>query len=85
MSQFENNSKYASFESNKMIENDEKIGYGIRLDKKQYEADFFQKQTDGSINGKNIVWFTINDISYDEYSITLYYENGNNQANGDDL
>lgn len=85
LSQFENNSKYASFESNKMIENDEKIGYGIRLDKKQYEADFFQKQTDGSINGKNIIWFTINDISYDEYSITLYYENGNNQANGDDL
>lgn len=85
LSQFENNSKYASYESNKMIENDEKIGYGIRLDKKQYEADFFQKQTDGSINGKNIVWFTINDISYDEYSITLYYENGNNQANGDDL
>lgn len=85
LSQFENNSKYVSLESNKMIEDDEKIGYGIRLDKKQYAVAFLQKQADGSVNGNNIVWFTINDRSYDEYSITLFYENGNNQANGDDL
>lgn len=85
LSQFENNSKYVSLESNKMIEDDEKIGYGIRLDKKQYAVAFLQKQADGSVNGNNIVWFTINNRSYDEYSIILFYENGNNQANGDDL
>lgn len=85
LSQFENNSKYASYQSNAMIEENEDIGYGITVKKKQYEADFVQKQADGSINVNNVVWFTINDISYDEYSITLYYENGNNQANGDDL
>ena len=85
LSQFENNSKYASYQSNAMIEENENISYGITVEKKQYQAVFFQKQADGSINGKNIVWFTINDISYDEYSITLFYENGNNQANGDDL
>lgn len=85
ISQFENNPKYMPYNNNKRIEDDENISYGITVEKKQYEAAFFQKQADGSINGKNIVWFTINDISYDEYSITLFYENGNNQANGDDL
>lgn len=32
----------------------------------------------------NIVWFMI-DESYGEYSIFLFYENKNNEANGDDL
>lgn len=85
LSQFEKNSKYVSFESNKMIEEGEDIGYGITVKKKQYEADFFQKQADGSINGKNIVWFMITEHFYSNYCILLFYENGNNQANGDDL
>lgn len=85
LSQFENNSKYASYESNAMLEDDENISYGITVKKKQYEADFIQKQADGSINVNNIVWFTISYISYNEYAIALYYENHNNKANGDDL
>lgn len=85
LSQFENNSKYASYESNAMLEDDENISYGITVKKKQYEADFVQKQADGSINMNNIVWFTISYISYNEYGIALYYENHNNKANGDDL
>ena len=85
LSQFENNSKYASYQSNAMIEENENISYGITVKKKQYEADFFQKQADGSINGKNIVWFMITEHLYSNYGITLFYENGNNQANGEDL
>lgn len=85
LSQFENNSKYASHESNAMLEDDENINYGITVKKKQYEADFIQKQADGSINLNNLVWFTISCISYNEYAIVLYYENHNNKANGDDL
>lgn len=73
------------YQSNAMIEENEDIGYGITVKKKQYEADFFQKQADGSINGKNIVWFMITEYLYSNYGITLFYENGNNQANGEDL
>lgn len=43
LSQFENNPKYIySLESNKMLEDDENINYGITVKKKQYEAVFFQ-------------------------------------------
>lgn len=42
LSQFENNSKYASYQSNAMIEENEDIGYGITVKKKQYQAGFFQ-------------------------------------------
>lgn len=42
LSQFENNSKYASYESNAMLEDDEDISYGITVKKKQYQAAFFQ-------------------------------------------
>lgn len=42
LSQFENNSKYASYESNAMLEDDEDISYGITVKKKQYQASFFQ-------------------------------------------
>lgn len=85
LSQFENNSKYASYQSNAMIEENEDIGYGITVEKKQYQAVFFQKQADGSINMNNVVWFMITEHFYSNYCILLFYENGNNQANGDDL
>lgn len=85
LSQFENNPKYRSL-YNEMIEDDENISYGITVEKKRYEAAFFQKQADGSINTNGIVWFTINYISsYNEYNIALYYVNNNNRANGEDL
>lgn len=85
LSQFENNSKYASSESNAMLEENEDISYGITVEKKQYEADFCQKQADGSININNIVWFKIYISSYNEYGIVLYYDNLYNRANGEDL
>lgn len=85
LSQFENNSKYASYQSNAMIEENENISYGITVEKKQYQAVFFQKQADGSINMNNVVWFMITEHFYSNYCILLFYENGNNQANGDDL
>ena len=85
LSQFENNSKYVSLEPNKMIEEGENISYGITVEKKEYEADFFQKQADGSINGKNVVWFKITEHFYSNYCILLFYDNGNNAANGEDL
>lgn len=42
ISQFENNPKYMPYNSNKRIEDDENISYGITVDKKQYEASFYQ-------------------------------------------
>ncbi len=42
LSQFENNPKYMPYNSNKRIEDDENIGYGIIAEKKQYEAAFYQ-------------------------------------------
>lgn len=33
---------------------------------------------------KNLVWFTINEF-HGEYRIVIYYENGYNTTNGEDL
>lgn len=37
------------------------------------------------ILSKRAVWFMIDRNSYGEYRILMYYDNGYNQANGDDL
>ena len=42
LSQFENNPKYIPFGTNAMLEDDENISYGITVEKKQYQAVFFQ-------------------------------------------
>ena len=34
---------------------------------------------------KKSVWFMINQVSYGEYSILMYYDNEYNRADGEDL
>lgn len=95
--QFSNNSRYVSL-GKQTIPEEENISYEITVNKKQYQAVFYQwpsnkeaaSLSDEAINSlkddadKRLVWFTIQQegIGYD---IILFYENGYNQANGDDL
>ncbi len=59
--------------------------YRMSVDNKRYDAYFLQsseKENDDSLN--RIVWFTINE-HLNKYNIIMFYENGCNAANGEDL
>lgn len=81
--QFENNDKYVYFYE-QTIADDEDISYQMTVNKKQYQAVFFQKGEDGTVDEKRIVWFTISQYP-DGYKIAMFYENKYNQADGSDL
>ena len=84
--QFSNNAKYITLKDYNIPEN-ERISYEMLVNKKAYQAAFFQvfsdKDTDEEILNRQ-VWFTI-DEQYGKYRIMMYYDNVYNQANGDDL
>ena len=85
-SQFENNSKYIGSSEQKISEKED-ISIQMSLYSKRYEAVFFQKNTDGKIDEDGFnrpVWFMI-DEQYGRYRILMFYDNGFNQSNGDDL
>lgn len=68
-----------------IIPDDERIMYRMSVDNKRYDAYFLQsseKENDDSLN--RIVWFTINE-HLNKYNIIMFYENGCNAANGEDL
>lgn len=80
-----------------IIPEDEDISYQMTVKNKRYEATYFQWMIDDSDKGewnsevnrpedvvKRMVWFMI-DEHYGEYRILMYYDNGYNQANGEDL
>ena len=79
--QFANNSKYQAVANNQEIPESEDISYKITVNKKRYEAGFIQLP----YNKNKLVWFTITENGYDKYSIAIFYDNGYNQANGEDL
>ena len=81
--QFKMNQKYKLIYGNK-IEQKEDISYEMSCHNKRYEADFYQIMSD-DMGEKNYVWFKINKFSYDEYYISIYYDNEINKANGEDL
>ena len=126
--QFENNKKYQSVSSESyIIPEDDNISYEMSVNKKRYQASYFQVP-EGGIDSTTIaqeaqtfiyskysqeqlssfteeqgqelmtellqymtdklykksVWFMIAE-QYGEYYILLYYDNGYNQANGEDL
>lgn len=94
--QFENNKKYIPMEDYQALAEDENISYGMTIGKKRYDAVFFQKldNFDPSITEEEYtkavsnksVWFKISEgKGYGKYKIVMYYENGYNQANGEDL
>lgn len=77
--QLSNNGKYEVHSGSTLGEKDN-ISYGMAVLKKRYDAVFHLK--DKSIHGR--VWYTI-DEEDGEYGIVMFYENLDNEANGDDL
>ena len=81
--QFANNPKYISLQDYTILESED-IGYNIRVNKKRYEADYFQRPLTSDYD-KRLVWFAIGDNPYGRYSIIMFYDNVYNEASGDDL
>ena len=77
--QLSNNDKY-KIDSGSILEEEENISYEMTIHKKRYDATFTFK--DKSIHG--CVWYMIVE-RYGKYGIMMYYENLDNEANGDDL
>ncbi len=95
--QFERNEKYFSIKEDQTISEREDISYEMSVNNKRYEAAFYQKleikvdytDVDNALSAlenleKKSVWFMI-DERYGRYRLLLFYDNGYNQANGDDL
>ena len=82
--QFTNNPKYISPQDYTILESED-IGYNIRINKKRYEADYFQRPLTSDYE-KRSVWFMINEgYLPGTYNILLFYDNEYNHANGEDL
>lgn len=85
VSQFENNTRYITCSDYSIPEN-EKISYEMLVNKKTYDAIFYQKaKTEDGNSFKKPVWFRIIERSYDNYYIAMFYDNEYNHANGEDL
>ena len=83
-SQFANNPKYISLQDFTIPESED-IGYEMSIHKKRYEAVYCQ-QLLASDYDKRLVWFMISEGDLPgTYCIFLFYDNGYNQANGEDL
>lgn len=95
--QFDRNEKYFSLNDDQTIPEKEDISYEMLAHNKRYEASFFQRlenevdysEADNAISAmdnimQKLVWFMI-DERYGKYGLLLFYDNGYNQANGDDL
>lgn len=84
--QFSNNAKYITLK-NYSIPESEDISYEMLVNKKPYQAAFYQvfsdEDTDEDILNRQ-VWFDIVE-QYGKYKILMFYDNVYNQANGDDL
>ena len=87
--QFKNNPKYFSA-GDYTIPDEEDIPYEMTVHDKRYEAVFAQKSSAGDIDPSavnRLVWFVVSKApsSYGKYVIMMFYENGYNKANGEDL
>lgn len=84
--QFSNNAKYITLK-NYSIPESEDISYEMLVNKKPYQAAFYQvlsdEDTDEDILNRQ-VWFDIFE-QYGKYKILMFYDNVYNQAKGDDL
>lgn len=80
--QFINNKKYVQLAGRELTEEDD-IHYDLSIKNKQIEATFAQLPEDNDLE-KRQVWFTIKYLD-GSYLICTYYDNGFNQANGEDL
>ena len=87
--QFSKNDKYrpADLVGDFEISEDENISYEMTVHDKRYEATYWQlSNVDNCISDRfnRIVWFKIAQ-NFGEYFIEIFYDNGYNQANGEDL
>ena len=83
--QFKNNEKYISIKDY-TIPDSENISYEMTVNKKRYEAAFYQKAATDAFEelSNRLVGFIIWQ-SYGKYRILMFYDNVYNQANGEDL
>ena len=77
--QFMNNDKYVLADG-EILTDDDDISYEMMVNNKRYQAVF--GFADKSING--YVWYMIGG-NYGEYLISIFYENLDNAATGDEL
>lgn len=82
LNQFINNKKYVQLAGRELTEEDH-IFDDLSIKNKQIEAVFAQLPEDNDL-GKRIVGFTIFQNN-DSFYIGIFYNNGFNQANGEDL
>ncbi len=83
-SQFANNPKYISLQDFTIPESED-ISYEMSVNNKRYEAVYCQRLL-ASDYDKRLVWFMISEGDLPgTYCILLFYDNGYNQANGEDL
>ena len=83
---FRQNGKYIGHDDNRMLDEDDHISYGVRIQHKQYQNVFYQKGiSDNAIDTNKTVWFLLNEISYGQYVLVIMYDNKYNEANGEDL
>lgn len=87
INQFSNNPRYKVLDAEELTDKDD-IYHEVNINKKQYEANFYQLPADENIKNR-LVWFTIredpNILQFQKYIIGIYYENKYNEPNGDDL
>ena len=82
--QFNKNPRYLHL-SEYTLPDSEDISYEMLVNKKTYDAVFYQKANlEDELSTKRIVWFRICN-SADRYFIGMYYDNVYNQADGEDL
>lgn len=84
--QFERNPKYLPLSVDTLPESKD-LSYELVVHKKKYQAAYMQLPIDED-SLKRVVWVTFlrrTERYSGEYSIAIYYENGFNKANGEDL
>lgn len=80
--QFNNNTKYTSFKSNE-IPNDEDISYQMSVNNKEYQSTYYQLPNDEGLK-KRCVWFCIRE-RLGKYHLGILYDNEYNHDTTDEL
>ncbi|MCR5078105.1 MAG: hypothetical protein K6A82_08740 [Prevotella sp.] len=80
--QFANNPRYKEVYVDELPDSKD-ISYEMTVNNKEFQACYAQLPDDGNLM-KRQVWFCIN-RRLGEYSISIYYDNVFNEANGEDL
>lgn len=80
----ENDNNYIPHKTNQTISENEDVLNGVALYNEIYDAAFFQKGSDQRTAIYRLVWLTVDGKS-GPYKITIYFENGYNDPDYEDL